>query len=92
MNLSKRISNTAESTDRTVTLELPKAKPRSNLSNIERALQDIKGDIEKWERIYKQLISIDGIDVMVYQTHEKITELESLQFILKSQLSKMGGK
>ena len=63
-----------------------------NLSNIERALQDIKGDIEKWERIYKQRISIDGIDVMVYQTHEKVTELESLQFILKSQLSKMGGK
>ena len=63
-----------------------------NLSNIERALQDIKGDIEKWERIYRQLMLIDGIDVMVYQTHEKITELESLQFILKSQLSKMGGK
>ena len=67
-------------------------KMTKNLSNIERALQDIKGDIEKWERIYKQLISIDGIDVMVYQTHEKVTELESLQFILKSQLSKMGGK
>ena len=63
-----------------------------NLPNIERALQDIKGDIEKWERIYKQLILIDGIDVTTYQTHEKITELESLQFILKSQLSKMGGK
>ena len=62
------------------------------ISNIERALQDIKGDIEKWERIYKQLISIDGIDVMIYQTHEKVTELESLQFILKSQLSKMSGK
>ena len=63
-----------------------------NLSNIERALQDIKADIEKWERIYRQLMLIDGIDVMVYQTHERITELESLQFILKSHLSKMGGK
>ena len=67
-------------------------KMTKNLSNIERALQDIKADIEKWERIYHQLLKIDGIDVMVYQTHEKITELESLQFILKSQLSKMGGK
>ena len=63
-----------------------------NISNIERALQDIKGDIEKWERIYHQLLKIDGIDVMVYQTHEKIIELESLQFILKSHLSKMDGK
>ena len=67
-------------------------KNLSNIDNTRRALQDIKQDIEKWERIYKQLISIDGIDVMVYQTHEKITELESLQFILKSHLSKMGGK
>ena len=63
-----------------------------NISNIERALQDIKGDIEKWERIYHQLLKIDGIYVMVYQTHEKVTELESLQFILKSHLSKMSGK
>ena len=67
-------------------------KNLSNIDNTRRALQDIKQDIEKWERIYKQLISIDGIDVMVYQTHEKITELESLQFILKSHLSKMGVK
>ena len=67
-------------------------KNLSNIDNTRRALQDIKQDIEKWERIYRQLMLIDGIDVMVYQTHEKITELESLQFILKSQLSKMGGK
>ena len=67
-------------------------KNLSNIDNTRRALQDIKQDIEKWERIYHQLLKIDGIDVMVYQTHEKVTELESLQFILKSQLSKMGGK
>ena len=67
-------------------------KNQSHIDNTRRALQDIKGDIEKWERIYRQLMLIDGIDVMVYQTLEKITELESLQFILKSQLSKIGGK
>ena len=67
-------------------------KNLSNIDNTRRALQDIKQDIEKWERIYHQLLRIDGIDVMVYQTHEKITELESLQFILKSHLSKMSGK
>ena len=68
---------------------------KGNLSDIDktrRALEDIRLDIEKWERIYYQIADVDGVDIISYQMHEKIVELESLQFILKGHLARMGGR
>ena len=56
------------------------------------ALKDIELDIKKWERIYYQIAGVDGVEIISYQMHEKIVELESLQFILKGHLARMGGR
>ena len=63
-----------------------------DIDKTRRALDDIRLDIEKWERIYHQLSKVDGVEIILYTTHEKIVELEHLQFILKSHLNKMGGR
>ena len=87
-------SNTADSTDKTFTVVIPK-KPKSDLSNIDqtrRAVQDIREDLEEHQRIHKQLLKIDGIDVILYKEAEKIAELDTLHSILKLHLHKMGGR
>ena len=84
-------SNTADSTDKTFTVVMPK-KSKSDLANIDRAIQDIRVDLEKHNRILKQLLKIDGIDVITYKQAEKVTDLTTLLSILKLHLKKMGGR
>ena len=67
-------------------------KDLSNIDQTRRAVQDIKADLEKHTRIHKQLLKIDGIDVILYKEAEKITELDTLHSILKLHLHKMGGR
>jgi len=67
-------------------------KNLSDIDKTKRSLNDITQDIEKWERIHLQLLKIEDIEVIKYRVHEKILDLESIQFILKSHLRKMGGR
>ena len=67
-------------------------KNLSDIDKTKRSLNDITQDIEKWERIHQQLLKIENIDVIKYRVHEKVLDLESIQFILKSHLRKMGGR
>ena len=70
-------------------------KPKQKSARLEDtrfAINELKEDLKKQERVYKLLIHIEHTDVLTYKIHDKILYIESLIFILQSSLKDMGGK
>ena len=67
-------------------------KNLSNIDQTKRAIQDLKEDLRKWERIHKQLLLCDNTEIMAYNVHDQIVIIENLIFTLTTHLRDMGGR
>ena len=55
-----------------------KSSPLSDIDNTRRAIDDLKLDVKKWERIYKQILKIEGEEAKAYTIKDKITISQNL--------------
>ena len=70
-------------------------KPKQKSARLEEtrfAINELKEDLKKQERVYKLLINIEHTDILAYRIHDTILYIEGLIFILQSSLKDMGGK